>query len=83
MYHRDPLSRLCGYYIRLAARRDYLEKDTSKSAQFYRWAEKMKKQWNIEEEKLIITTFVSLISCPIFGIIDVLYPISFSPFVVI
>ena len=57
----DPLSVLCGHHKPLDDRYEYLQNDTSRPARFYRWAKEMKKRWNIEEEKLIITTVVGII----------------------
>ena len=36
---------------------------SSKLARFYRWATKMKSQWNIQEEKLVFTFIHQLIVC--------------------
>ena len=52
---------LCGYDSPLNKRYEYLQNDTSTSPRFYRWAKKMNKRWNIEEEKLIMTTIVDII----------------------
>jgi len=58
----DPLSILCGHDVPLKNRYEFLQNDNSKCARFYRWAKKMKIQWNIEEEKLIITIIVGVIA---------------------
>jgi len=57
----DPLSVLCGYNILSNDLYEFLLNDTSKRARFYRWAKKMKKQWNIKEEKLIISIIAIII----------------------
>lgn len=58
--HRDPLSRLCGHDVALSIRYEYLQKDTAIRARFYRWAKKTKKKWNIDEEKLFVSTVVGM-----------------------
>jgi hypothetical protein len=55
---------------------EFLLNDTSKRARFYRWAKKMKKKWNIQEEKLII----SIITIVTVSIISAIVPIYILPF---
>ena len=59
----DPLSVLCRKTASSTDLYEYLLTDHSKRARFYRWAKKMKKQWDIREEKFIITIIASLIIC--------------------
>jgi hypothetical protein len=47
--------------------------DHSKRARFYRWVKKIKKQWNIEEEKLIVTAIAGMIISFIIIIMFCLY----------
>jgi hypothetical protein len=54
----NPLRFVCGYDVSLNNLDAFLQNDTSKRARFYRWVQKMKHQWNIKDEKLIITIFV-------------------------
>jgi len=68
----DPLSILCGLDVPLKSRYEFLQNGNSKCASFYRWVKKIKIQWNIEEEKLIITTIFGLITS-IFVIIMSIY----------
>ena len=72
----DPLSVLCGYHVPMDYRYAFLQNDTSLCARFYRSAKKMKKQWNIEEEKLYVTTVVGIITSVIIIIlcVYVLFP---------
>jgi hypothetical protein len=51
----DPFSVICGHNISPNDLHEFLLNDTSKRARFYRWTNKMKKKWNIKEEKLIIS----------------------------
>jgi hypothetical protein len=55
----DQLRTLCE---RLVFPSTFDERSHSKLARFYRWATKMKKEWNIKEEKLIITLIVGIIA---------------------
>lgn len=55
----DPLSLLCASHVSPNDLYEFLQNDTSKCARFYRWAKKMMKQWNIEEEKFIINIFIT------------------------
>jgi hypothetical protein len=66
----DPLSVLCGYNVSSDDLYEFLQNDPSKRARFYRWAKKMMQQWNIEEEKLIITIFVGVFITIILIILD-------------
>ncbi|CAF4997072.1 unnamed protein product [Rotaria sp. Silwood1] len=59
---QDPLSFLCGPDDLSIDRYEFLQHDTSIQVRFYRWIQKMKKQWNIEEEKLIVTTIVAIVT---------------------
>lgn len=59
---QDPLSILCGHHIPLDRRCEYLQSGTSLNARFYRWMKRIKKQWNIQEEKLIISTAFGIIT---------------------
>lgn len=73
--HSDPLSLLCETIA--PPTRDlyeYLLNDHSKHARFYRWVKKMKKQWNIEEEKLVITVIAGAIVCLFITIIFTGFP---------
>jgi hypothetical protein len=58
----DPLGKICGFNVSEGSLYEFLENDTSKSARFYRWVQKMKKQWNIKEEKLILTAIAVVIT---------------------
>ena len=60
-YVPDPLNVLREYDSPWNKRYEYLQNDTSTSPRFYRWAKKMNKRWNIEEEKLNMTTIVDII----------------------
>ncbi len=71
----DPLSVLCGHNILSNDLYEFLLNDTSKRACFYRWAKKMKKKWNIKEEKLII----SIIAIVIVSIITAILPVYVLP----
>ncbi len=71
----DPLSALCVYHVPLVDRYKFLQNDTSKHARFYRWAKKMKKQWNIQQKTLIISTVAS-VSASIIVIILFVYVLS-------
>ena len=51
----DPLSLLCGHNISSNDLHEYLLNGNSKRARFYRWAKTIENQWNIKEEKLIIS----------------------------
>ncbi len=68
---KDPLSVLCGYHVPLDDRYEFLQNGTSKHARFYQWVKKLKKQWNIEEEKLIITAIAGIITSIIIIILSV------------
>jgi hypothetical protein len=52
--------------------------DHSKLARFYRWATEMKEQWNIEEEKLVITLIFAIITTIIIIIMCIFPENSFS-----
>ena len=58
---QDPLSVFCAYHSPPYQHCEYLKNDISRPARFYRWTKKMKKQWNIEDEKIFISTFVGII----------------------
>jgi hypothetical protein len=58
----DPLSIHCGPGEPSIDRVEFLQTNTSKRARFYRWIHRMKNQWNIEEEKLIVTTIVAVLT---------------------
>ncbi|CAF2856199.1 unnamed protein product [Rotaria sp. Silwood2] len=73
----DPLSILCSPDEPSIDCYEFLRTDTSKRARFYRWIHKMKNQWNIEEEKLIVTTIAAVITT-IFCIIIVIYVLPLS-----
>jgi hypothetical protein len=70
-YVDDPLSLLCGYNVSSDDLYEFLENDTSKRARFYRWTNKIKQQWNIKEEKLIITAIVGGITSIVVTIVTV------------
>ncbi|CAF3546717.1 unnamed protein product [Rotaria sp. Silwood1] len=61
-YIEDPLGLLCTSHVSSSDRYEFLQNDISISTRFYRWVKKTKKQWNIEEEKLIITIVVFIVS---------------------
>ena len=67
----DPLSLFCGYGVPPDNICEFLQNDASKRACFYRWTKKMKKKWNIEEEKLAITITVGIITSIIITILAV------------
>ncbi|UJR24108.1 hypothetical protein I4U23_027075 [Adineta vaga] len=74
--NEDPLSVLCGYDRLADGLHEFLQNDNSKRACFYRWAKKMMKVWNIEEEKLIISViFVTIVSV-VATIIFIIFPIA-------
>jgi len=54
-------------FCKIIALPDVLDEDffegPSKLARFYRWATKMKIQWNIQEEKLVFTFIIQIIIC--------------------
>jgi hypothetical protein len=58
----DQLYTLCERLARPHTFDECLFDGHSKLARFYRWAMKMKRQWNIKEEKLIITSIVGMIA---------------------
>jgi hypothetical protein len=64
----DPLSVLCEITASPNDLYEYLLNNHSKRARLYRWAKRMKKQWNIEEEKLIITIIVVVITSIVIAI---------------
>ncbi|CAF3393953.1 unnamed protein product [Rotaria sp. Silwood2] len=72
---QDPLSFLCGPDDLSIDRYEFLQHDTSIQVRFYRWIQKMKKQWNIEEEKLIVTTIVGIVTSSIW----ITYAVYVSP----
>jgi hypothetical protein len=71
----DPLSLLCGHNILSDNLYEFLLNDTSKRPRLYRWAKKMKQQWNIKEEKLII----SIIAIIIISIVGTIVPVYVLP----
>jgi hypothetical protein len=62
MPHYDP-DPLHTFYKRMGFSHDpgFLLNGHSKSARFYRWVKKIKKEWNIKEDKLIVTAIFCLI----------------------
>jgi len=56
----DQLRTLCERFAHPDNLNECFPFDDSKYARFYRWAMDMKKQWNIEEEKLIGTLIVAI-----------------------
>jgi hypothetical protein len=72
----DPLSVICGHNISSNDLHEFLLNDTSKRARFYRWTHKMKKKWNIKEEKLIISIiFIVMMSIASAIILHYILPI--------
>ncbi|CAF2184905.1 unnamed protein product [Rotaria magnacalcarata] len=57
----DQLHELCERISLPNILNESLHNGHSKRARFYRWAKKMKKEWNIKEEKLIITAITNII----------------------
>lgn len=70
-YINDPLSILCTLHVSSSDRSKFLQNDISISSRLYRLVHKIKKQWNIEEEKFIITAAI-LIILMIIGLIPLL-----------
>ena len=58
----NTLRVLCERIVSLNRLDDCFPYGHSKYARFYRWATKMKAKWNIEEEKLIITFIIEIIT---------------------
>jgi hypothetical protein len=73
----DPLRVHCGPDVLSIDCYEFLQTDTSKRARFYRWVHKIKKQWNIDEEKLIITTIAGVVN----GIFCIIFASYFAPLV--
>lgn len=57
----DQLRELCERITLPKILNESLHNGHSKRARFYQWAKKMKKEWNIKEEKLIITAITNII----------------------
>ncbi|CAF2981264.1 unnamed protein product [Rotaria socialis] len=72
----DQLSILFARHVSSSDRSKFLQNDTSIYSRLYRLVQKMKKQWNIEEEKIIITFAILLISI-IIG--SILLHLGFAP----
>lgn len=70
----DPLLTFCEQITSPNYPHEFLLDGHSKRARFYRWVKKIKKKWNVKEEKLIITAiagvtasiFVIFLNCCIF-----------------
>ena len=60
-YH-DPWRRFCERIVSVCEYDKCLLYGHSKCARFYQWTMRMKKQWNIKEEKLTITFIVEIIT---------------------
>jgi hypothetical protein len=58
----DRLRTLCERIALLSEPGECLLNGHSKCARFYRWATNMKKEWSIEQEKLIITFIVEIVT---------------------
>jgi hypothetical protein len=72
----DPLRELCQRITEPNNPNGFLLDGHSKRARFYRWAKKIKKQWNIEEEKLIVTAIAGIISFIIVILFAYFWPLS-------
>ena len=68
----DLLIQFCAYNVSSDDRYQFLENSISKRARFYRRVNKMKKQWNIKQDKLIITVIIGTITS-IFSVIVSVY----------
>jgi len=73
----DPLCALCERIALPYILNESLLTGHSKRARFYRWAKKMKKEWNIKEEKLVMTA----ITTPIVIILGFIFVTCVCPYI--
>lgn len=60
--HPDPLHALCERIILPHQSNECLLHGNSKRARFYQWTKSISEQWNIKDEKLIVTLILGLIT---------------------